>query len=182
MIFQYTDGVTEATDAQEELFRDERLLNVMNDAPQFDDITMLCLSYLGDTMKKITVDAKIENLQQVQSFIDTELEAAGCSMKAQMQIDIAVEELFVNIANYAYAPGSGSAVIGVDVKDGVAEITFADSGIPYDPLKREDPDVLLSAEDREIGGLGIFMVKKTMDDMFYEYRDGQNLLTIRKKI
>ncbi len=73
-------------------------------------------------------------------------------------------------------------MIGVDVKDGVAEITFADSGIPYDPLKREDPDVLLSAEDREIGGLGIFMVKKTMDDMFYEYRDGQNLLTIRKKI
>ena len=204
-LFLYTDGVTEAADAAYTLFGTERMLRGLNqaadaapkevletvkreidafvgEAPQFDDITMLCLRYLGDTMKKITVDAKIENLQQVQSFIDTELEAAGCSMKAQMQIDIAVEELFVNIANYAYAPGSGSAVIGVDVKEGVAEITFADSGIPYDPLKREDPDVLLSAEDREIGGLGIFMVKKTMDDMFYEYRDGQNLLTIRKKI
>ena len=204
-LFLYTDGVTEAANTENQLFGTERMLRALNldpdaapravletvkreiddfagSAPQFDDITMLCLRYVGDTMKKITVDATTENLQQVLSFVDTALEAADCSMKVQMQIDIAVEELFVNIANYAYAPGKGTAVIGVDVKDGTAEITFADSGIPYDPLKKTDPDVNLSAEDREIGGLGIFMVKKTMDDMTYEYRDGQNLLTIRKKL
>ena len=95
---------------------------------------------------------------------------------------MAVEELFVNIASYAYAPDTGTAEIGVDVSGGVAETTFADSGIPYNPLKKKDPDVALSAEEREIGGLGIFMVKKTMDEMRYCYRDGQNLLTIRKKI
>lgn len=155
---------------------------VSGSAPQSDDITMLCLPHVGDTMKKITVEAKTENLQQVLQFVDAALEAADCPMKAQMQIDVAVEELFVNISSYAYAPGTGTAVIGVDVQDGVAEITFADSGIPYDPLKRDDPDVQLSAEERAIGGLGIFMVKKTMDDMAYQYRDGQNLLTIRKKL
>lgn len=133
-------------------------------------------------MKKIKLDAKIENLQQALSFVDAELEAAGCSLKTQMQIDIAVEELFTNIASYAYAPDTGSVVIGIDVTDGVAGITFTDSGVPYDPLKRKDPDVRLPAEDREIGGLGIFMVKKTMDEMRYAWRDGQNILTIRKKI
>ena len=101
-------------------------------------------------------------------------------MKAQMQIDIAVEEIFVNIARYAYAPGEGYAVIGVLAEPGRAEITFADNGMPYDPLAREDPDVSLSAEEREIGGLGIYMVKKTMDVMRYEYSDGQNLLTLVK--
>jgi sigma-B regulation protein RsbU (phosphoserine phosphatase) len=205
LILLYTDGVTEAADSAGGLFGTERMLRALNldpdaspeallhtvkseidafvgTASQFDDITMLCLRYVGDTMKKITVDATTENLQQVLSFVDAELEAADCPMKTQMQIDVAVEELFVNIANYAYAPGSGTAVIGVDVQDGVAKITFADSGIPYDPLKKEDPDVQLPAEEREIGGLGILIVKKTMDDLFYEYRDGQNLLTICKKL
>ena len=204
-LFLYTDGVTEAANEARAFFGTERMLRALNldpdaapksvletvkreiddftgSAPQSDDITMLCLRYVGDTMKKITLDAKTENLQQVLSFVDAALEAADCPMKTQMQIDIAVEELFTNIASYAYAPGSGSAVIGIDVRDGSAEITFADSGIPYDPLKKEDPDVSLSAEDREIGGLGIFMVKKTMDDMRYVYRDGQNILTIRKKL
>ena len=204
-LFLYTDGVTEAKDNEGRLFGTERMLCALNRDPdaspealldtvkreidsfagttsQFDDITMLCLRYVGDTMKKITIQASTENLEQVLAFVDAELEAADCPMKAQMQIDIAVEELFVNIANYAYAPGTGTAVIGVDVQNGVAEITFADSGIPYNPLKKEDPDVQLSAEEREIGGLGIFMVKKTMDDMTYEYRDGQNLLTLRKKL
>lgn len=144
---------------------------------------MLFLRYVvGDTMKKITTEATTDHLQDVLAFIDGELEAHDCSMKTQMQIDIAVEELFVNIAHYAYAPETGNAVIGIDVKDGVAEITFADSGIPYDPLKKADPNVKLSAEEREIGGLGIYMVKRTMDDLQYEYRDGQNLLTIRKKL
>ena len=101
-----------------------------------------------------------------------------------MQVDVAVEELFVNIAHYAYAPDTGSATIRVAPRQdpkGVA-ITFVDRGVPYDPLAKEDPDVTLSAEERQIGGLGIYMVKKSMDDMQYEYRDGQNVLTIVKNL
>jgi len=154
----------------------------VGDAPQFDDITMLCMRYVGDSMKKITVEANTDQLPEVLAFIDGALEAADCPMKTQMQIDIAVEEIFVNIAHYAYAPGSGSAVIGIDVKNGKAKITFSDSGIPYDPLAKKDPDVTLSADEREIGGLGIFMVKKTMDDLRYAYRDGQNHLTMIKTL
>ena len=204
-LFVYTDGVTEATDAAGTLFGTERMLQALNkagdggpqdvlhavkreidaftgDAPQFDDITMLCIKYLGPQAKKLTIKADAAKLPEVLAFIDAELEAADCPMKPQMQIDVAVEEIFVNIASYAYNPGSGIAVIGIQVKDGVAEITFADSGIPYDPLAREDPDVSLPAEEREIGGLGVYLVKQTMDDVRYEYRDGQNLLTIVKKL
>ena len=153
-------------------------------AEQFDDITMLGLRYRGEAMKKITIEAKRENLDKVLAFVDEQLDAADCDMRTQMQLDIAVEEIFVNIASYAYAPEIGNVVIGMQVhtENRMAEITFADSGIPYNPLEREDPDITLSAEDREIGGLGIFMVKKTMDEMRYDYRNGQNVLTIMKKL
>ena len=105
-------------------------------------------------------------------------------MKTQMQIDVAVEEIFVNIASYAYTPGTGSAtILFEEEKDPhCAKITFIDRGVPYDPLKKADPDVTLSAEERGIGGLGIFMVKKTMDDISYVYKDEQNILTIRKSL
>ena len=105
-------------------------------------------------------------------------------MKTQMQIDIAVEELFVNIAHYAYNPEVGPVTIRVEVqKEPLAvTVTFIDHGVPYDPLAKEDPDITLSAEERQIGGLGIFMVKKSMDDIAYEYKDGQNILYIKKKI
>ena len=123
-------------------------------------------------------------MDRVLSFIDRELEEAGCSVKTKMQIDVAVEELFVNIAKYAYAPETGNAVIGIRIEEDplVAEITFSDSGIPYNPLEREDPDITLSAEEREIGGLGILIVKKSMDDISYHYRNGQNIVTIRKTL
>ncbi len=135
-------------------------------------------------MKELIVKASIENLDRVISFVDEVLEQRNCSMKAQMQIDVAVEEIFVNIASYAYQPGEGDAEITVDIlEDPVrAEITFIDSGIEYDPLKKEDPDVTLSAEERQIGGLGIFMVKKSMDDMVYNYINGQNVLKIVKNL
>ena len=135
-------------------------------------------------MKKLTIDATVENLEQVLAFVDAELEAADCPLKSQMQIDVAVEEIFVNIAHYAYAPDTGKAVVGVSVAGdpATAKITFSDTGMPYNPMEKEDPDVTLSAEEREIGGLGIFMVKKSMDTMDYEYRNGQNLLTMTKKI
>ena len=144
-------------------------------------------------MKELTIEAKVENLADVLSFIDSELEANDCPMKIQMQIDVAVEELFVNIANYAYAPNVGEAVIGIEITEGNSEnsgeengkyacISFRDSGIPFDPTSKVDPDVTLSAEKRQIGGLGIFMVKKSMDVFEYRYEDGQNMLTIKKKL
>ena len=141
-----------------------------------------CGGEVRDAMKTITIEAKVERLAEVLSFVGAELEAAGCPMKTQMQIEIAVEELFVNIASYAYAPGVGDAEISVCVADGAADITFVDSGVAYDPVHRADPNLNLTADEREVGGLGIFMVKKTMDDMRYAYRDGKNVLTIRKKI
>ena len=133
---------------------------------------------------EIEIKALTENLQELISFVDGHLEDMGASMKAQMQIDIAVEELFVNIAHYAYAPDAGEAVISVakDKEKNQISITFADSGKPYNPLEKPDPDVTLSADERSIGGLGIFMVKKSMDDMRYEYKDGQNILTITKRL
>lgn len=135
-------------------------------------------------MAELTLKASVGNLDQVLAFVDTELEKLDCSIKAQMQIDVAVEELFVNIASYAYVPGEGDATIRVETIPETHEvaITFLDSGVPYDPLAKPDPDVTLSAEERQIGGLGIFMVKKSMDDMKYEYRDGQNILMIVKKV
>ena len=103
-------------------------------------------------------------------------------MKAQMQIDVAIDELFGNIAHYAYQQKVGAATVQVETEDAppAVTITFIDSGVPYDPLKKEDPDVTLSAGERSAGGLGIFLVKKTMDDILYEYKDGKNILKIRK--
>lgn len=133
-------------------------------------------------MKELKIEASTENLNQVMAFVDESLEEAGCSMKAQIQIDVAVEEVFVNIAQYAYAPGTGEAVIRVETEKnpGTVEIVFIDSGIPFNPLAVKEPDVTLSASDRKIGGLGIFMVKKSMDDVNYEYVDKKNILTIKK--
>ncbi len=135
-------------------------------------------------MSELTLEAKVENLDEVLAFVDKILEELDCSPKAQTQVDVSVEELFVNIANYAYAPGTGSATIRVAKQNdptGVA-ITFIDSGVPYNPLAKKDPDITLSAEERQIGGLGIYMAKKSMDSIEYEYTDGQNMLTITKVI
>ena len=130
------------------------------------------------------IAATLENLDTVMAFVDQQLEEVGCSMKAQMQIDIAVEEVYVNIAHYAYNPEVGGVTIRVQIEeDPLAVIlTFIDKGKPYDPLAKEDPDVTLAAEDRQIGGLGIFMVKKSMDNVSYEYNEGRNILTLKKKL
>ena len=209
-LFVYTDGVTEATNENNELFGTDRLLAALNcdlaaepkeqlavvkqeiddfvgRAPQFDDITMMCLHYMGPekkNMRELTIEAELENLDKVIAFVDEQLEELECPMKVQMQIDVAVEEIFVNIANYAYVPGKGSATICVSWEEDpkTVSITFIDRGMPYDPLKKEDPDISLPAEERAIGGLGIYMVKKSMDEMNYEYRDEQNVLCIRKRL
>lgn len=133
-------------------------------------------------MKDITVDATVENLEVVQNFVSQELEEQGCSMKVMMQIEIAVEEIYVNIVHYAYNPEVGKATIRCEVTDNPMQviIQFLDSGMPFDPLAKADPDITLSAEERGIGGLGIFMVKQSMDEVNYEYVEGKNVLTIRK--
>ena len=135
-------------------------------------------------MKELTIAAKVENIEAVTDFVNEQLEALDCPMKAQMQIDIAIDELFGNIAHYAYNPEIGKATVRVEViEDPLAvTITFIDNGVPYDPLAKADPDTTLSAEEREIGGLGIYMVKKSMDDITYEYKDGQNILAIKKNL
>lgn len=132
----------------------------------------------------LEVKATRSELPRVIDFIEETLQAEGCPMKEQMQINIAVEEIFVNIASYAYKSGTGDARIDVEMYEDpdTVHIIFTDSGIPYNPLAKEDPDTGLPAEDRQIGGLGIFMVKQSMDDMKYEYRNGQNILTLIKVI
>ena len=131
-------------------------------------------------MKEIVLDAKVDNLPQVLSFVDEELENAECSMKGMMQIDVAVEEIFVNVASYAYEGKEGNCKIQVDADPAkcYVTITFIDEGIPYNPLAKEDPDVTLSAEEREIGGLGIFIVKKSMDETAYERKDNKNIFSM----
>ena len=130
----------------------------------------------------LTVEAKKENLAQVLTHVKQNLEGAGAPIRVLNQILVAVEEIYVNIASYAYAPGTGDVVITMAVNDGTAEIGFRDKGVPFDPLAKTDPDVTLSAAERPIGGLGIYMVKKTMDEVKYRYEDGENILTIRKKL
>lgn len=151
--------------------------------------------------KNLKILAVVDNLSQVLESIDTQLEAEGCPPKTKMQIDVAVEELFVNIANYAYSPDIGDADISVEITDtcpipeearkGMSPkelkgkwilVTLSDSGTPFDPLQKGDPDVTLPAQERRIGGLGIFMVKKSMDHMYYEYKDGKNHISICKKL
>ena len=135
-------------------------------------------------MKELTVAATLENIPVVTAFIDEQLEALDCPMKAQMQIDIVIDELFGNIARYAYGDGTGDATVQFEF-DGptrTASVTFVDGGIPFNPLQKPDPDVTLAAEERAIGGLGIFMVKKTMDRVKYSHEKGYNVFTVQKCI
>ena len=135
-------------------------------------------------MKELTIAATVENIEAVTDFVNEQLEALECPVKARMQINIAIDELFGNIAQYAYHPKTGDATVRVEVIQEPLSvvITFIDQGVPFDPLKNEDPDTGLSAEERDVGGLGIFMVKKSMDEISYAYKDGKNILSIRKQL
>ena len=210
-LFLYTDGVPEATNTENKLYGEDRLLAFMNqnasaeateflpalkanidefvgEAPQFDDITMLMFDYKpnqgGVHMINKTFPAKIEALSDVLGFVDQTLESYECPMKIQTAICVAIEEIFVNVAHYAYGDGEGDMTLGIGFDAKTREITFkmTDKGIPFDPLKKPDPDITLSAEDREIGGLGIFITKKTMNTVTYAYENGENTLTMIKKI
>lgn len=135
-------------------------------------------------MQELTILALTKNLPQVLDFVDRNLEALGCSATDQMQMDVAVEEIFVNIASYAYQPEEGTAVVRFETAEDPASVvvTFADRGVPYDPLAKPDPDISQSLRNRQRGGLGIFMTKQYMDGVEYQYRDGQNILTLRKRL
>ena len=210
-IFLYTDGVPEATNTENKLYGEDRLLAFMNqnsnvkatellpalkanidefvgEAPQFDDITMLMLDYKpkegGAYMTNRTFPAKTEALPDILGFVEETLEGFGCPMKIQMAVCVAIEEVFVNVAHYAYGDGEGDMNLGIGFDEGNRTVTFrmTDKGIPFDPLKKPDPDITLSAEEREIGGLGIFITKKTMDCVTYAYENGENILTMIKRI
>ena len=210
-LFLYTDGVPEATNAENKLYGEDRLLAFMNqhalteataflpalkanidefvgEAPQFDDITMLMFDYKpkqgGVHMMNQTFPAKVDALSDVLGFVDQTLEEYECPMKIQTAICVAIEEVFVNVAHYAYGEGEGDMTLGIAFDAESREITFrmTDRGTPFDPLKKPDPDITLTAEEREIGGLGIFITKKTMDSVTYAYENGENVLTMIKKI
>ena len=210
-IFLYTDGVTEATNAENRLYGEDRLLSFMNqnaamkgeeilpalkanidefvgEAPQFDDITMLMFDFKpqkeGEGMTIRSFPAKTEVLSDVLGFVDEMLESCDCPMKIQTAVCVAIEEVFVNVAHYAYGDGEGDMVLAIGFEEESRTVSFrmSDKGVPFDPLKRPDPDISLSAEEREIGGLGIFIAKKTMDSISYSYENGENILTMIKKI
>lgn len=130
--------------------------------------------------KRFPADDKV--LLEVLALVENELNRVDCPMKAIMGITVCVEEIFVNIAHYAYPFGEGDMTLEADIEDGVLSLTFVDSGIPFDPLAKEDPDITLPAEERDVGGLGILMVKKVMDTVNYERRDGKNILSMTKRI
>ena len=136
-----------------------------------------------NTIQELTIEAVTENLEQVMEFVDVRLEDAGCPPKIQMQIDVALEEIYVNIANYAYNPETGPATVRVDVSDEpvTVTITFVDHGIPYDPLAKPDPVTPEDIMEVPIGGLGIFMTKRSVDEIYYERVGESNVVTFVKK-
>ena len=209
-IFVYTDGVTEACDSENQLYGDDRLLSVLkkeepkslspkeildfinsdiedfvSGADQFDDITMMAMFFKkkdGETnMKELKITAEDRNMERVNDFIHSCL-PSDCTPILMNKIDLAIEEIFVNIAHYAYNPKVGETWISASFTDNVLTVIFKDKGKPFNPIAKEDPDITLSAEERDIGGLGIFLTKKFMDSVDYEYKDEHNILTIRKKI
>ena len=133
-------------------------------------------------MEKITVEATLENLQTVVDFATERLEARDCSMKVVMQMELVIEEIFVNIASYAYNPEIGPATFCIEFEENPDAVlmTFIDGGKPYNPLEQDEPDTTLAIEERDIGGLGIFLVKKNVDEISYEYADGKNILRMKK--
>ena len=208
-LFLYTDGVTEAENTQEELYGENRLMNCIKkldkadscadavtkvradledfvgEAEQFDDITMLAFAYTetehGHSTMERTFDADAENLHEVISFVEEAMEEHDVGMKDSMAVTVSLEEIFVNICNYAYPDHKGKATVGMRFDEDQMEVYLIDSGIPFNPLEKEDPNVHAKLADRKVGGLGIYMVKKSMDDCVYERKGNQNCFRMTRK-
>lgn len=133
-------------------------------------------------VKELTIEATIENVDKAIEFINNELDAFGCINKTKTEISVAADEIFANIVNYAYEHKIGKATIGVEQKENpkAVVLTFVDNGVPFNPLEKEEPNTTLSAEERRIGGLGILIVKRIMDEVDYKFKDNQNILKITK--
>ena len=134
--------------------------------------------------EELVIEAVVDNLDDVNLFVHKSIEQFEVSKRTLMQLDLVVEEIFVNIANYAYSPNTGlvKILLQTDIEPLSISLTFIDSGVPYNPLEKSDPDVDLSADDRQIGGLGIFLTKNLVDDMSYQFVDGQNILQLTKNL
>jgi len=204
-LYFYTDGVTEAMNSGKELYGEDRLKEALNKyrdsfpndliynikcevdnftsgAEQSDDIAMLALRINEDnqTEKQISVDAEIKQLNRVLNFITAELKKTDYGAEIQNKIEMSVEEIFTNIVNYAYDDKGGQVKIAVSIANGI-EITFEDKGKPFNPAEHPDPDLEKPIKDREIGGLGLFLVKQIMDSIAYAREDDRNVLIISKK-
>lgn len=202
-IYLYTDGVTEAHNDKNELYGEERLLKCLNSvkdksvddicqkikedvelfvgtAEQFDDITMLCVSFNEKTKDiSITVNPTMETVSQIAAFVEEEMEKLEISPKISMKLMIAVDEIYSNIIRYS---GATEATIKIEKNETELCLWFIDNGKPYNPLDAEEPDITTSSEDRKIGGLGIFMVRKMLNNVEYKYIDGKNILKLTKVI
>ena len=134
-------------------------------------------------MEELTLAATLGNMEAVADFVNQQLEELDCPMKAMMQIDVALDEILSNIVRYAYGPEGGLVTVQMETAQAprAVKITFIDNGPAFNPLSCETPDTTLSAEERNIGGLGILIVKKSMDEISYDYRDNQNVLTMKKE-
>ena len=206
IIYLYTDGVTEAENVTNELYGTERLLNVIRGNyncdmkefcdniekdihdfekgnEQFDDLTMLALRYKGSEVQKITLPAVVDSIEKVTEFVNDRLQKSNIPQKIQTQIDVVIDELMSNVTKFAYRDGkTGDISVEMEVNEEEIAMTFRDSGVPFNPLEQADPDVNAPLEQRKIGGLGLFLVRKTMDKLNYVYENGQNVLTVIKKL
>lgn len=208
-LFLYTDGATEAKNEAEAFYGADRLRSYLNEhrfcdsksllkgvredirsfsgkAEQFDDITLMSVRYLSykkkDEMVRRSFPADTGKLDDVLRFVDTELQKGECSRRIQMQIALCVEEIFVNIARYAYSQHDSDVLVTVKREDDVLTLQFIDHGIPFNPLRQKMPDVTAAPADREVGGLGIFLVKEKMDEVRYDYQNGRNILMMKKRM
>lgn len=204
LLFVYTDGVTEATNIEEELFGLEKMLAALNscqdadpeallegvrnsidafveDGDQFDDITMMAIRMgePGMMTKRIQVVPTEESMPEVQAMVEELMEEAEVPMKVAMKMSIVIDEIYSNIIRYSHAK---QAEVICRASGEALELVFMDDGIPYNPLEETDPDITLSAEDRAIGGLGIFITKKLMDESSYKFADGKNQLSLVRKL
>lgn len=202
-IYLYTDGVTEATNSETELYGEDRLLEALNSvdtstpkstcenifdsvskfvngAEQFDDITMLSFSLQElDGYNELTVVPNVQSIPRITEFVEEWMLKTKVEQKIVNKVNIAIDEIYSNIANYS---GANWAKVHYERDIDSLSLIFTDDGKPYNPLENEDPDITLSAEDRQIGGLGVFMVKKIMDNVEYSYENNTNVLRLTKKL